>query len=164
VGPHDQVIGAENRSNRISFSRYLSFRLGRRGGRTAWFNFFLKPFGARSFDEFWRLWNPVYGYFLFYFSYRPLRRVLPRPLAMLVTFIACGFLLHDLPAWLIARRALPPGATITFALFAAGAIVSGAVGMDLSRRPVWIGVIANLAYLAGCVLLMLLTLRWLIHT
>ena len=36
--------------------------------------------------------------YLRYFSYRPLRRALPRPAAMFVTFIACGFLLHDLPA------------------------------------------------------------------
>jgi hypothetical protein len=161
---YDQVIGVEDRQGRISFSKYLRFRLGRRGGRTAWFNFFLKPFGASSFDEFWRRWNPVYGYFLYYFSYRPLRRVLPRPLAVLVTFVACGYLLHDLPAWIFARRALPPGATITFAFFAVGAIVSGAVGMDLSRRPVWVRVVTNAAYLAGCVLLMLLVLRSTIRT
>jgi hypothetical protein len=70
----------------------------------------------------------------------------------------------DWPARLIARRALPPGATITFAFFAVEALVSEALGMDLSRRPVWIRVIANLAYLASCVLLMLLILRWLIHS
>lgn len=77
-------------SRRVTFTQYLEFRLGTDGGRSAWFNFFVKSFGARSFSEFWRLWNPVYGYILYYFSYRPLARVLPRPLAVLITFAASG--------------------------------------------------------------------------
>jgi hypothetical protein len=149
--------------DRISFSRYLEFRLGRQGGRMRWFNFFVKPFGASSFAEFWRLWNPVYGYFLYYFSYRPLRRVLSRPLAVLVTFVACGFLLHDLPAWVFARQVLPPGATITFIFFASGAIVSEMVGMDISRQPAWIRAVSNVAYLLVCVLLTLLIIKLIIR-
>jgi hypothetical protein len=31
---------------RLTLSQYLRFRLGKRGGRTAWFNFFIRPFGA----------------------------------------------------------------------------------------------------------------------
>ncbi len=84
--------------------QYLRFRLGTRGGRTAWFNFFIKPFGASSFAEFWRWWNPVYGYFLYYYSYRPMSRVMPRPIASFLTFVLCGFL-HDLPAWVFTREA-----------------------------------------------------------
>src|SRR5437773_11631879 len=63
------------RRPRLTFRQYLQLRLGTRGGGSAWFNFFIKPFAARSFAEFWRLWNPVYGYFLYWFSYRPLVRV-----------------------------------------------------------------------------------------
>jgi D-alanyl-lipoteichoic acid acyltransferase DltB (MBOAT superfamily) len=132
--------------------QYLRFRLGSAGGSSAWFNFFLKPFGAVSFAEFWRRWNPVYGYYLYYFSYRPLSRRLPRSLAMLITFAACGFLLHDLPAWLFTRRVLAPGATIAFTFFGFGAILGETFHMDLSRWPVWGRVIVNLAYLVGSVL------------
>jgi hypothetical protein len=92
---------------RLTLTQYLRFRLGSRGGKTAWFNFFIKPFGATSFAQFWRLWNPVYGYFLYYYSYRPLSRVMPRAGAMLATFVACGFFVHDLPAWVFSRRILP---------------------------------------------------------
>jgi D-alanyl-lipoteichoic acid acyltransferase DltB (MBOAT superfamily) len=151
------------RPKRITFSEYLRFRLGRHGGSEAWFNFFIKPFGARSFAEFWRLWNPVYGYFLYYYCYQPLRRIVPRPVAMVATFIACGFLLHDLPAWLFTGRVLPPGATIAFAFFATGAIASDATHMDLSRIPIWVRVITNLGYIGGCILLMLAVVRWMIH-
>ena len=146
----------------LSFTQYLRFRLGPAGGRKAWFNFFIRPFGAASFAQFWRLWNPVYGYFLYYFSYRPLARVIPRPAAMMVTFAACGFLLHDVPAWVVTRRVLPPGATIVFFFFGLGAVISEAAHMDLSRWPVAARAAVNLAYLALCVVLMLLIVLWLV--
>jgi D-alanyl-lipoteichoic acid acyltransferase DltB (MBOAT superfamily) len=140
----------------LTLNQYLQFRLGTRGGATAWFNFFIEPFGAPSFAGFWRQWNPVYGYFLYYYSYRPLSRIMPRALAMLATFVACGFLLHDLPAWAFARRVLPPGATITFTLFGLGAILGERFHMDLSSRPVIVRAAINVAYLAACIATMLL--------
>jgi len=142
-------------SRRLTFARYLKFRLGTSVGRTAWFNFFIKPFGASSFAGFWRQWNPVYGYFLYYYSYRPLLRVVPRALAMLITFAACGLLLHDVPAWLLRRRLLPPGATIAFILFGRGAVLGDAVHMDLPRWPFLVRAGINLFYLAGCCAAML---------
>ncbi len=142
-----------------TLARYLRYRLGHQGGRRAWFNFFIKPFGAVSFAHFWRLWNPLYGYFLYYYAYRPLSRRIPRSAAVLATFILCGFLLHDVPAWLAVRRVLPPGATITFVLFGLGVVISEALHMDLSRWPVAGRVVVNLAYIAGSVITMLLVVR-----
>ena len=119
----------------LTLGEYLNYRLGSQGGRTAWFNFFIKPFGARSFAEFWRLWNPVYGYFLVYVCYRPLARVVPRPAAVILTFATCGFVLHDLPAWAFTGRVLPPGATITFILFGFGVIAGEALHMVFGTTP-----------------------------
>src|SRR5260370_7980431 len=96
------------RRSKLTFSQYLRFRLGTSGGRTAWFNFFIRPFGAASFAEFWRLWNPAYGYFLSYFCYRPLATILPRLAALLIPFAQCRILLHHLPAWTVTRTLLPP--------------------------------------------------------
>ncbi len=152
--------GNATRRDRFTFRQYLKFRLGSHGGGSAWFNFFIKPFAAGSFAEFWRLWNPVYGYFLYWFSYRPLARVLPRALAMLITFVACGLLLHDLPAWLLTWRVLPPGATIAFFMFGVGAILGELLHMDLSRQPVWARATINVGYLAACILAMLLIVFW----
>jgi D-alanyl-lipoteichoic acid acyltransferase DltB (MBOAT superfamily) len=135
--------------------RYLRFRLGPAGGGKAWFNFFIKPFGASSFAEFWREWNPVYGYFLYYYAYQPLSRLMPRPLAVFATFIACGFFLHDVPAWAVTRRVLPPGATIAFALFAAGALLGERFRMNLSSWPAVARAAVNFAYLTGCIAAML---------
>jgi D-alanyl-lipoteichoic acid acyltransferase DltB (MBOAT superfamily) len=136
--------------SRPTLAQYLRFRLGPKGGKTAWFNFFIKPFGASSFARFWRHWNPVYGYFLYYYSYRPLSRIMPRAPAMVVTFVVCGFLLHDIPAWVLARRVLPPGATLAFIMFGLGAVLSEMFNMDLSSWPFVARVATNVAYLAGC--------------
>jgi D-alanyl-lipoteichoic acid acyltransferase DltB (MBOAT superfamily) len=144
----------------LTLSQYLRFRLGSKGGRTAWFNFFIRPFGAASFAQFWRLWNPVYGYFLYYYSYRPLSRILPRAAAVLATVVVCGFLLHDLPAWAFARKVLPPGATIAFVLFGIGAVVGEWFHMDLSRWPVLARAAVNVGYISGCIGAMLLIVRF----
>ena len=42
--------------------------------------------------EFWRLWNPIFGYVLIFFVYRPLRRRMPRPVAVYRTFLTSGLL------------------------------------------------------------------------
>lgn len=55
-----------------------------------------RAFSAPTFSEFWYYWNPVYGYVLARYCYRPLRRRLPRAIAVIVTFAASGFFLHDL--------------------------------------------------------------------
>jgi hypothetical protein len=56
------------------------------------------PLLAPSFAGFWRRWNPVWGYYLLYWCYRPARRVLPRAAAVLVTFAASG-LAHTSSPW-----------------------------------------------------------------
>src|SRR5260370_9279205 len=101
------------RRSKLTFSQYLRFRLGTSGGRTAWFNFFIRPFGAASFAEFWRLWNPAYGYFLSYYCYRPLATILPRQAAILITFASCRLWFHDLPSCAVTRTILPPAGTIS---------------------------------------------------
>ena len=154
-------LSLNRRARRLTLSQYLRFRLGRKVGLAAWFNFFIKPFGAASFAQFWRLWNPVYGYYLYYYSYRPLSRVVPRPLAVLATFVVCGFVLHDLPLWVSTRKVLPPGATIAFLMFGLVAVLSERFRMDLSSWPVSARAATNLAYLAVCVGAMLLIVRWL---
>lgn len=119
----------------------------------------MHPFTAASFAEFWRRWNPVYGYFLGYYVYRPAARHLPRPVAVMVTFVVAGLVGHDLPAWVATRRVLPPGGTIAFTLFGVGLITSQRLGMNLSAKPARVRTLANLTYLASCTGLMLVIVR-----
>src|SRR5215207_840968 len=86
-------------------------------------NRFVRPLCASSFSKFWNYWNPVYGYVLLFYMYRPARRFLPRPVAVFLTFLASGFLLHDLPfnisADIYRSRLAVPSVTILFAIFGA---------------------------------------------
>jgi len=155
TGAAREISGRRRVRPRVTFSKYLARRLGSKGGSAAWFNFFIKPFGATSFAQFWRLWNPIYGYYLYYYSYRPLAKIMPRPAAVLITFAVCGFALHDLPAWAVTRRVLPPGATIAFIMFGLGAVISEGLHMDLSAWPAAGRAVVNVGYLAGCIAAML---------
>jgi hypothetical protein len=75
------------------------------------------------------------------------------------TFLFAGLAMHDLPAWIVTRRLLPPGGTIAFTFFAVGLLASERAGMDLSARPAWLRASVNAAYLASCTGLMLVVCR-----
>ncbi len=69
-----------------------------------------------GFHRFWRIWNPLYGYFLFRLYHR-LGGNRHRFFATIVVFLTSGFLLHDVPIALITRRAQ---VTVTSAFLAYG--------------------------------------------
>lgn len=103
-------------------------------------------FGARSFADFWRYWNPVYHYFLLNWIYRPMRKFLPRPIAILVSFGFCGFFFHDL--FLLPFTRIPL-ITLWFLLLGAGVTISEALHMDLHDRPLSFRVAVNVLYILG---------------
>jgi hypothetical protein len=76
---------------------------------------------------------------------------MPRPFAVYLTFLASGFLLHDLPfnlsADLYRGRLEFPEVTLLFAVFGALALLSEALGLDLSRFPPWVRAASNLGWL-----------------
>ena len=134
---------------RVSLRTYVDYRLGR--NEPWWrqsYNVLMRPLTARSFAGFWRSWNPVWGYYLYYWCYKPARRVLPRLTAVMVTFTASG-LAHNLLATLLSHR-LNPFVTVWFMLYGAVTVASEALHMDLSHLPAPARVLVNLAYLVGC--------------
>lgn len=137
-----------------AYHRFIARRLGDPRHPVRFLrNFFLVPLCSRSFGEFWRLWNPIFGYVLLFHVYKPLRRRLPRPLAAYLTFLASGFLLHDLPfslsADLYRGRPASPVVTLLFAIFGGLAQLSESLGIDLSRSPPWVRAASNLGWLAS---------------
>jgi hypothetical protein len=135
---------------RPGLGRYVEARLGATPGEQAR-NFLARPFGASSFAGFWRYWNPVYGYVLYYWSYRPLRQVLPRAAAMWLTFVLCGFVLHDLVVWAIGRTVAFPSMALLFGVFGLGAVASEALRMDTGELPFAGRAAVNVAYLGASV-------------
>jgi hypothetical protein len=133
--------------------RVLAFvqrRLGPGPGTAQLRNWVVRSFGARSFHEFWRYWNPLYSYVLLYFVYQPLRRWMPHLLAVWLTFVVCGFVLHDLVGWTLARRVRFPEMTLMFVLFGAGAVLSERTRMNLARWPLAARMVVNVACLLFC--------------
>ncbi|TXH92990.1 MAG: acyltransferase [Rheinheimera sp.] len=53
-----------------------------------------RSFTASSFGRFWQIWNPLFGFYLQLWLYRPLQRKLPQSLALWLTFVGNG-VLHD---------------------------------------------------------------------
>lgn len=148
------VVIERGKRKRPGFHQFLVQRLGEPRHVVRFVgNWFLRPLCAPSFPAYWRYWNPVYGYVLLFYVYRPLRRFLPRPAAVCLTFLVSGFLLHDLPFSLsadLARGKMPvPAVTILFAIFGAFALIGEALHINLSRRPAWVRAAANLCWLGA---------------
>ncbi len=52
--------------------QFLEYRLGKQTKEVDMLKEMLaRSFGANSFHEFWRYWNPVYGYYHYYKCYKP---------------------------------------------------------------------------------------------
>lgn len=121
----------------MTLTEYVELRLGASPGEQGR-NFLARPFGAESFAAFWRYWNPVWGYFLLFRCYRPLRALVPRPAAVWLTFVLCG-LVHDVP--FIVGAALTGGRarfTITtfFAVVGALVVATERVHLRLTALPI----------------------------
>ena len=73
--------------DRLSVRAFVWHRLGNPTGPwSAARKMFGLSFGAKSFADFWRYWSPVHHYYLTYYVYKPVRKVLPRSIAVLFTF------------------------------------------------------------------------------
>lgn len=98
-------------------------------------NMFVRSFTAPSLSAFWRYWNPGYGFYLLNYCYKPLRTVLPHALALIATFLFCGFFLHDvlylLPMVLMGETSLPiPFVTCWFLIIAICVALTDRLGVN----------------------------------
>lgn len=59
-----------------------------------------RAFTARCFGRFWQIWNPLFGFYLQLWLYRPLQRRFPQSLALWLTFVGNG-MLHDAVTMLV---------------------------------------------------------------
>jgi hypothetical protein len=117
-------------------------------------NMISRSLGAASLAEFWRFWNPIWGYALGRFVYSPVRRLLPPVLAVIITFAVSGAL-HDIAATLV-RRSPTFIVTPWFVFLGLGVILSQMMGMNMAVRPWSWRAAVNIAYLAACLGLALL--------
>ena len=53
-----------------------------------------RSLGAKNFSTFWNYWNPIFGYYLGKFVFKPFKIIFPVAISLMLTFIICG-LIHD---------------------------------------------------------------------
>ncbi len=143
-------LATEGRSRRrLTLALYIRRRNGVPvGSRGSLRNMLRRSLGAATLADFWRYWNPVFGYYLGTYIFSPLRRVLPRALALVLTFVACG-VLHDAVTIAI-RGSVTFLFTPWFFLMGLGVVVGQRIGWDLSDRPWALRAGVNLTYVLAC--------------
>ena len=126
-----------------TLKQFIELRLGKQTSETNMLKEMLvRSFGADSFHEFWHYWNPVYGYYLYYKCFTPLKKYFPGYLCVILTFAASGFFLHDLPfGWWIRlihffqTGDFPlPFVTIWFSLMGAITLATRALKVDFGKQ------------------------------
>lgn len=148
------AMAAARRSLSRSLVRALRARGVARPGRPL--GWFTDALGAGSFRGFWQHWNPLYGALLQTLVYQPLRPLVGRSAAGLLTFAASGWLLHDLPVNLVVHGASPsrwwpPIVTVSFVLCSLLSQAGDRLGLRYASWPAAARMLANLAQVVACV-------------
>ncbi len=85
----------------MNLSDYVKRRNGvPLGDKDSLRNMLNRSLGAGKFSIFWQYWNPIWGYYLGKYIFKPLKLVLPQALSLIITFVVCGFI-HDLAIMLL---------------------------------------------------------------
>lgn len=136
-------------SGRLTYRSYERRRLGDRRGLAAVVRMSRRAFTAPSFGAFWRIWNPLFAYYLYRWCYAPFARSLPRSSAVILTFAVSGAI-HDVFASLAVRG---PYLLFTpvFAVFGGFVVIEERAGWSLRRWPRPLRVVFHGAVIAGCI-------------
>lgn len=110
-----------------------------------------RSLGAKNFSVFWNYWNPIFGYHLGKYIFKPLKKIFPAAIALLMTFIFSG-LIHD-AVTTIFRRELSLFFTIWFLLMGLAVLITDFLKHNYSNQIWIIRAMANLSIISICFLL-----------
>ena len=106
-----------------------------------------RAFGAGSFANFWKYWNPIWSYYLSRFIFKPLKRVFPTALATILTFSISG-LIHDL-AVMVLKSKISFLLSYWFTLMGILVVAGELLKINYSKSPFWVRVIFNFILIGG---------------
>jgi len=139
----------QSRRRRLTLAQYIERRNGVPVGASGSLkNMLQRSLGAGSFASFWGYWNPIFGYYLGRYVDSPLRRFMPRSVALILTFVICGAL-HDLAAMAV-RGSVAFFCTTLFFFLGAGVLVGRWAGLDFSSLPWAARAAINFTYIVAC--------------
>ena len=112
-----------------------------------------RSLGSKNFSTFWRYWNPIFGYFLGKFIFKPLKNVFPVVIAFLLTFVFSG-LIHDTVTTLV-RGKTSFVFSIWFLFMGVAVLITKFLNHNFSNQKWIIRAILNLTIISFCLLLTL---------
>lgn len=130
----------------ITLAKYIHKRNGvPPGNPRSLRNMLYRSLGAKSFDKFWNYWNPIFGYYLGYYVFKPLKKVVSPAIALLLTFVFCGAI-HD-GAVMLFKGGISVFFMVWFLFMGVGVFISKLLKHDLSALPWLFRAIYNLSYI-----------------
>lgn len=141
-----------NLRKQLSLTDYVKYRNGvPLGAAGALQNMLVRSFGAGTFAKFWQYWNPIWGYALGRFIYKPLNQILPSSISLILTFIISGGI-HDLATMLV--RGAPAFFFTPWFFWMGIAVVFGRLlKLDYSSQSLRIRVAINMTFILICLML-----------
>lgn len=135
----------------MTLSEYIYKRNGVPvGNKKSLQNNLYRSFGARNFAVFWNYWNPIFGYYLGNFIFKPLRTILPVSISVVFTFVVCG-LIHDAVTFLF-RGTTSYIFTIWFLLMGVVVIFTKYIKYDFSHQKWITRAIINASIISFCLM------------
>ncbi len=140
----------------MTLEEYTYYRTGSTKVSLIVRNMFLKPFVSPSLKSFWKYWNPSWGYFLLFYSYKPIKTIFPHWVALILTFIISG-LIHDLiyviPMMLKEIRFIFPFITVWFLIISIGILLTEIIKIDFKKISLIYRPFIHLGYLVATFIL-----------
>ena len=107
-----------------------------------------RSLGAGKFSIFWKYWNPIWGFYLGRYVFKPLKLIFPQALSLIITFVVCGFI-HDLAIMLLKRQFILL-LTPWFLFMGLSVVLGDYAKIDYSKFP-WIArATINLIIISSC--------------
>ncbi len=110
-----------------------------------------RSLGAKNFSIFWTYWNPIFGYYLGNFIFKPLKRYFPVAIALLLTFIFCG-LIHD-AVTILFRGETSLFFTLWFLIMGGAVLITKHFNLNYLKQLWIIRVLINLSVISFCLLM-----------
>ena len=141
-----------NKKRRLTLAQYVRRRNGVPIGSSGSLrNMLYRSLGADTFAEFWRYWNPVWGYYLGRYVHAPLKRWLPPAISLVTTFAVSGAL-HDAAASAVTGRTVFI-LTPWFLIMGVGVVLGQALHVNYSNFIWPVRALINTSYMGICLAL-----------
>lgn len=110
-----------------------------------------RSLGAKNFSTFWKYWNPIFGYYLGKYIFKPLKKVFSNTIALLFTFTFCG-MVHDLVTTIF-RGKISFFFSIWFLFMGLAVLITKSIKHNFTEQIWAIRAFINLSIISICLIL-----------